>query len=239
MRRLFHKSIILLFEVIDDPDHDSLYLVLEYMDGGVAMEWDSSAMRFLSSSPDHQDGAIPERRAAVCFAGLAEALLYLHARGIAHRDVKPQNVLVNSKGRCRLSDFGVAAQFTGPDVVTTETQGTHAFWPPECCVGGGVSFSPFKADEWALAVTLYCFVFGRVPFWADGAGPLLDAIITQPLNFPAGAGSPGVRDLLSRMLNKDVAQRLPLRDAVSHPWVAAHMAADREERRARRRAARE
>ena len=66
----------------------------------------------------------------------------------------------------------------GQDGTVSDTAGTYAFFAPEACAGG--EYSAYKADVWALGVTLFAFVHGRLPFWADGGmQPLFDAIRHQ------------------------------------------------------------
>jgi [calcium/calmodulin-dependent protein kinase] kinase len=111
-------------------------------------------------------------------------LEYLHYQGVIHRDIKPANLLVTKDHRIKISDFGVS--FVGkqfPDesddvseseahdadeaIELAKTVGTPAFYAPELCRTDAAAETPpvsGKIDVWALGVTLYCLVFGRVPF---------------------------------------------------------------------------
>ncbi|KAF2709285.1 kinase-like protein [Pleomassaria siparia CBS 279.74] len=111
-------------------------------------------------------------------------LEYLHYQGIIHRDIKPANLLETSDHRIKISDFGVsylgrkkqpsAGDQSESEVVDyddaielAKTVGTPAFYAPELC-STDVDFETpaidFKIDLWALGVTLYCLIYGRVPF---------------------------------------------------------------------------
>lgn len=89
--------------------------------------------------------------------GVAQGVDYLHSVGVAHSDIKPDNLLLGADGRVRICDFG-SAQLAGPGECVLRTVGTPAFFTPEMCRGG--PFSARAADLWALGVCLYIFVFG-------------------------------------------------------------------------------
>lgn len=88
------------------------------------------------------------------------ALNYLHSKGIAHHDIKPGNCLIDKNGRLRVADFGLAHQY-GEDHGSGLRRGTMAFIAPE--VSGG-TYDPFKSDVWALGVTIYFMMTGKLPF---------------------------------------------------------------------------
>lgn len=124
-------------------------------------------------------------------------LEYLHYQGIIHRDIKPANLLVTKEHRVKISDFGVSylgrqssqepsgdqsesdAQDGSETVELAKTVGTPAFYAPELCITDTNADTPpvtNKIDVWALGVTLYCLVFGRVPFHHNSTFSLLKAI---------------------------------------------------------------
>ena len=96
--------------------------------------------------------------------------------------------------------------------------GTPAFQPPE--IAGNVSGARFdgpKADIWSAGVLLYYLAVGRYPYHAETVYLLLKAIDEEPCSIPAGLDT-ALRDLLSRMLEKDPAKRISAQECLTHTW---------------------
>ena len=100
MKKLRHPNVVRFVEVIDDPSSDKLYLILDYVPGGALL----SDARCGPSSWQPLDEPVARRLLRDVVSGLA----YLHAHGIIHQDLKPDNVLLDAHGRARIADFGVA-----------------------------------------------------------------------------------------------------------------------------------
>lgn len=90
----------------------------------------------------------------------------VHAHKVVHRDIKPENMLLSSDGHVKIADFGVSHLFEGENDGVRDTQGSAAFMAPEMCEGQA-EFSGKAADVWSAGVTLFVFVFGRLPFMAE------------------------------------------------------------------------
>jgi [calcium/calmodulin-dependent protein kinase] kinase len=101
----------------------------------------------------------------------------VHAQGILHRDIKPDNLLLTSDDVLKIVDFGVSEMFEkNAPMVTAKTAGSPAFVPPELCVAGHGDIDGPAADVWSMGVTLYCLVFGRLPFNHGGIIELYESI---------------------------------------------------------------
>ncbi|WOK93190.1 serine/threonine-protein kinase GRIK1-like [Canna indica] len=204
MKTIEHQNIINLIEVIDDPDSDNLYMVLEYVDGKSVCA---------SSGTTGGIGEITSRR---YLRDIIAGLMYLHAHDIVHGDIKPDNLLVTKRGAVKIGDFSVSHAFEDGNDELRRSPGTPVFTAPECCLGS--SYHGKVADIWAVGVTLYCMMLGSCPFIGDSLSDTYDKILHNPLNFPRGV-DPQLKDLLKGLLCKDPAQRMTLDAIANHPWV--------------------
>jgi [calcium/calmodulin-dependent protein kinase] kinase len=96
MERVYHRYCTLLYEVIDDPSSDKLYLIMEYEPHGAVMKIADAPGRFVYAPTG---GPLPEDKAKKYFYGVARGLTYLHSKRIAHRDMKPDNCLISERDR--------------------------------------------------------------------------------------------------------------------------------------------
>ena len=121
-------------------------------------------------------GPLDPSQAAWMALGLARGLAHAHARGVVHRDVKPQNVLLRPDDRPVLVDFGLARDVALDRSHLTRTgtfMGTPGFWPPEQARGELDRIGP-ASDVYSLGATLYWALSGRAPFEAASLGEALD-----------------------------------------------------------------
>ncbi|WP_157880451.1 serine/threonine-protein kinase, partial [Streptomyces katrae] len=136
-----------------------------------------------------------------------------HGRGIVHRDVKPQNVMLTSAGVIKVLDFGLA-KFLGETLrvadltVSGTAMGTFAYMSPEQCRGD--SRIDHRADLYSLGCLLYEGLTGRPPFTNAAPHALLyQQVNEQPRPLPAGRAPAGLTDLVMHLLAKDPAHRPP------------------------------
>ncbi|XP_068249427.1 calcium/calmodulin-dependent protein kinase kinase 1-like isoform X2 [Palaemon carinicauda] len=209
LKKLNHPNVVKLVEVLNDPDEDNFYMAFELLEKGEVLEIPT-------------DSPLSEDQAWVYFRDVVLGLEYLHYQKIIHRDIKPSNLLLGDNGHIQIADFGVCNEFDGQDAFLTNTAGTPAFMAPEALSTSRHKYSGKAADIWALGVTLYAFVYGKLPFRDENIVVLYDKIRSSLLSFPpAPFVSDDLKDLISLMLEKNPNQRITLPEIKEHPWVTA------------------
>ena len=154
---------------------------------------------------------------------VGDALDYAHTRGLVHRDVKPSNVLVDERGNCLLTDFGIAkiveatSKFTGTGGIV----GTPAYMSPEQGRGDKVDS---RSDIYALGVVLFELATGRVPFDAETPIAIVFKHIQDPLPMPSLL-NPALPDAVERVILKALAKSPADRFATASEMVRALKAA--------------
>ncbi|CAH1164072.1 unnamed protein product [Phaedon cochleariae] len=208
LKKLDHPNVVKLVEVLDDPAEDHLYLVFELLEGGQVLDVPT-------------DTPLDEERAWTYFRDVVVGIEYLHYQRIIHRDIKPANLLLSECGRVQIADLGVCNEFHGSDAFLSSTAGTPAFMAPEALNDQRQSgFSGRGTDIWSMGVTLYAFVYGRLPFHDQNIVGLYSKIKNQPVEFPELPRiSNDLKDLIRQMLIKDPNQRITLQELKEHPWV--------------------
>lgn len=212
LKKLNHPNVVKLVEVLDDPAEDCLYLAFE-------LEQQGEVLRIPTERP------LSEERAWSVFRDALQGLEYLHYQRIIHSDIKPGNLLLGEDGHVKIADLGVCTEFLDEDATMDNKSpaGTPAFRAPETLLEGEHSYSGKAADIWSLGATLYAIVYGNVPFVGLTVPAVYDKIKHETLKFPSfPAISDDLRDLISKMLVKDPAQRITLPQIKDHRWVTVN-----------------
>ena len=197
--QLSHPNIVTVIDRGEDADRQ--YIVFEYIDG-------ENLKELLVRT-----GRLPVADALALALQVARGLAFAHGQGIVHRDVKPQNVLLNGDGRAKVTDFGIARSLDVEGVTQTGTVlGTSDYIAPEQASGGPVDQ---HSDIYSLGVVLYELLTGEVPFSGDN----FVAVALQHVNQPAPDlrerrrdVPPRVADAVARALAKEPAQRFSSMD---------------------------
>ncbi|KAF6139713.1 hypothetical protein GIB67_006661 [Kingdonia uniflora] len=204
MKILGHPNIVNLIEVIDDPNIDHFYMVLEFVEGKLVCE---------GSGPS---GSLEEKTTRKYLRDIVAGLMYLHAHNIVHGDIKPDNLLVTSTGTVKIGDFSVSQVFEDDNDELRRSPGTPVFTAPECCLG--LTYHGKASDTWAVGVTLYRMVVGQYPFLGDTLPDTYDKIVNNPI-VTLESINPQLKNLLEGLLCKDPKERLTLNAVAEHPWV--------------------
>lgn len=201
------NNVVRIFDAYEDDSH--LHLVLELCDAPD-----------LYSRIVARGGPFAEAEAAAVFAPLMRAVAHCHRRGVAHRDIKPDNVLFDRRGQLKLADFGSAELFREGEPMSGIV-GTPYYVAPEVVAGREYGE---KVDVWSAGVILYVMLSGMPPFDADSEPEIIAAVLRANLRFPYRlfhSVSPAAKDLLRKMLARDVSKRLTAEQVLRHPWMIA------------------
>ena len=211
MKKLNHPNLVTLIEVLDDPSEDSLYMVLEMCKKGVVMK----------VGMDEKADPYDAESCRCWFRDLILGIEYLHAQGVVHRDIKPDNLLLTEDDVLKVVDFGVSEIFEKhSEMMTAKSAGSPAFLPPELCVAKHGDISGKAADIWSMGVTLYCLRFGRIPFEQAAVLDLYESIKKDEINLTGERDcEKDFQDLMYRVLEKDPAKRIRMPELRKHPWV--------------------
>lgn len=196
---LRHRHILRMYGYFYDSKR--IYLILEYSPGG-------ELYKVLQ-----RKGTFPEKTSARYISDLARAFDYCHTKHVIHRDIKPENLLIGAQGEIKIADFGWSVH--APTSRRNTLCGTLDYLPPEMVEGRE---HDEKVDVWSLGVLLYEFLVGSPPFEAEGHSATYRRICRVDLRFPQGVPE-DAQDLIRRLLVKDPASRMPLKDIPNHPWI--------------------
>ena len=189
--QLNHPNSVTIFDVGEEADLGP-YLVMEYVEGGAL----SDLIRRGPMEPDE---------VARLLVQAADALTAMHALGILHRDIKPDNFMMTKDGRLKLMDFGIAR---GDQLRLTAASiflGTPGYAAPE--VLRGAEASP-ASDCWAFTITAFEMLTGTLPFVAGSVGTTLYRIVHEAPVWPPNL-SPELAIVFEKALDKDPKNRYP------------------------------
>ncbi|CAF2816898.1 unnamed protein product [Rotaria sp. Silwood2] len=200
MKSLIHPYIIRLYEVMESKN--LIYLVTEYAANGELLDLLIREKR------------LSEPKAKEKFRQLVLAVEYIHSKNIVHRDLKAENLLLDSRGNIKVADFGFANVFS-PDSKLQTFCGSPPYAAPELyqCL----PYSPEKVDVWSLGVLLYVFVCGHLPFDSNNLAELRKYVLAGQYRLPFYISS-DCSSIISYMLTVDPNQRYTISDIKKHPW---------------------
>lgn len=188
--KLSHPNIVTIYEV--GSANSMHYIAMEFMHGKTAREL------------LNEEGRLPPDRVLSVVKQVSSALDYAHARGVIHRDVKPDNIALLEEGIAKLTDFGIAR--LANDLVRTQAGimvGSPAYMSPEQIIGEEIDG---RSDIFSLGVTTYELLTGSKPFDASTITAVMHKIIyEQPA--PTDLLTPAVERVLRRALEKDPNKR--------------------------------
>lgn len=203
MHRLSHPNIVKLHEVM--ATKSKIYMVLEHAKGGELF------------SQITRDGPLTETEARRYFQQLVSALHYCHSNGVTHRDIKPQNILLDHEGKLKVSDFGLSAL---PEQLRSDGQlhtccGTPSYTAPEVVRRKG--YDGAKADAWSCGIILYLLLAGYLPFNDANIAVMYQKAYLRDFEFPYWI-SKSTRRVISRLLDPNPCTRITIEELIRVSW---------------------
>ncbi|KAL5844405.1 hypothetical protein ACOSQ4_010363 [Xanthoceras sorbifolium] len=198
-----HPGVVTLHSVYEEAE--CFHLVMELCSGG----------RLIDQMVE--EGRYSEQRAANMFRDVMLVIKYCHDMGVVHRDIKPENILLTASGKIKLADFGLAMRISNGQALSG-LAGSPAYVAPEVLSG---NYSE-KVDIWSAGVLLHALLVAVLPFKGDSLETVFEAIKNVKLDFHSGIWetiSKPARDLLARMLTRDVSARITADEVLRHPWI--------------------
>ena len=203
-----HRGVAALLDHFECAE--AFYLVMEFVPGGELFD------------ELIKQGNFSEAIAAKYIYQLADATAFLHAQGLCHADIKPENLLLTSKGAdadVKLVDFGLADDVRSP---SDTKPGTWAYWPPEAFRGGRIGKA---TDMWSIGCVLFVMLSGYHPF--DPSGETDDDTLQKRIcdgepdfDDPCWASvSSDAKRVLAGLLRHDLSQRLTVEQLLQDPWL--------------------
>ena len=201
IKKVNHFNIVKLYAVIETKL--IIYLIQEHIQGKDFMEYLT------------KKGKLKESDACKYFHQIISGLEYLHQCGIAHRDFKPENILLTNDNQIlKIIDFGLSNTYKKGQLLKTGC-GSPCYVPPEMIKEEG--YNGALADIWSAGVILYLMLCGNLPFYHDDNQILYEKILAGKYDTPSHL-SEDVKDLLSKILEVDPKKRINFEGIKSHPW---------------------
>ncbi|XP_055921752.1 serine/threonine-protein kinase MARK2 isoform X18 [Eupeodes corollae] len=201
MKMLDHPNIVKLFQVIETEK--TLYLVMEYASGGEVFDYLVL------------HGRMKEKEARVKFRQIVSAVQYCHQKRIIHRDLKAENLLLDSELNIKIADFGFSNEFTPGSKLDTFC-GSPPYAAPE--LFQGKKYDGPEVDVWSLGVILYTLVSGSLPFDGSTLRELRERVLRGKYRIPFYM-STDCENLLRKFLVLNPAKRASLETIMSDKWM--------------------
>ncbi|PAV88988.1 hypothetical protein WR25_14947 [Diploscapter pachys] len=202
LEQLDHPFIVNLFTT--DQDERNLYIIMEFLPGGELFSYLRESRVFSNST------------SRFYAAEIVSALDYLHAHGIAYRDLKPENLMLTKDGHIKMVDFGFAKKLRDRSYTMC---GTPEYLAPESLSNKGHNKA---VDWWSLGILIYEMMVGRPPFRGKTTSEIYDAIVEHKLKFTRSFNLVA-KDLVKKLLVVDRTMRLGCMkngslDVIEHRW---------------------
>lgn len=210
-RQLRHPNVVQLYEVL--CTESKIYMVTEYCNGGEAFEYIT------------KNGRLDDRQFECknIFRQIVEAVGHCHEKGLVHRDLKLENIVLTDNNTVKLIDFGFTTNYQNQHLLETYC-GSSAYASPEIIIGK--KYSGPETDIWSLGVILYTLVCGELPFDDDNDAVIHRKITDVEYTLPDYLSEGDLiltlecENLIESLLQSDPSERLPIAAILNHEWLS-------------------
>ena len=221
LERINHPHIVKVYThfIVDVDNIRYVYIFMQLADGD-SLSVHMRKVKF----------GLPEAVCKRMFSQMVSAVDHMHQNGIAHRDIKMGNILLDNNLNVLVTDFGLSRvayrQSKGGTVMSNKFCGTMPYMAPEILLTKeySVEYNPFVADIWALGVVLFCIVNRGYPF-VEGE-KMIDQQMSHKVRFSKKVSfTPNEQliDLFYKLLTPNVDQRIKMNELMVHPWIEAEI----------------
>ncbi len=219
MKNLDHKNIVKSYDVIESIKEKKIYIVMQYIENG------SILIQKDNNDNDNKDddenvytyNTLPESKVRNYTKQIVSGLRYLHHHNIIHKDIKPDNILLDKNDNVYISDFGVSEILKTRRSSLSNRAGTYLYFAPELFLIDE-NINGFMTDVWALGVTIFLMLFGYFPFYGENIDELKEKIIHSTPNFKADI-TDEKKDFFEKIFCKDPKKRITLKEILMHPFI--------------------
>ena len=224
LKQLNHVNIIKLHEIINDTDKGKIYLIIDHCSKGSLMSFNEDTQEFIVNKHISVSQYYSENQIKNFIYQIVLGLEYLHSKGIVHRDIKPDNILIDTNNHCKITDFNVSIMLNkNNEYIGKQTEGTTSFMAPELCSDQVRNVKGKPLDIWALGITAYILAYNDVPFKSaneENMLELLDAIERKDFVFRDDKRemSKEFKLFVKRCLEKDPNTRITIEEIKKLGW---------------------
>ena len=201
MKKLHHFNIAKLYQVVENKL--DIYLIQEHIPGKEFMEYLT------------KKGKLGETEACKFYHQIISGLEYIHQCGIAHRDFKPENILItNDNTILKIIDFGLSNTYKDKELLKTAC-GSPCYAPPEMIKEE--KYNGALTDIWSSGIILYLMLCGKLPFYHEENDIMYEKILSGKFELPDHL-SDKAKDILTKILEVDPKKRFNFEQIKEHPW---------------------
>ncbi|KAK8887678.1 hypothetical protein M9Y10_038731 [Tritrichomonas musculus] len=201
-QQLHHPGIVQMIDLL--CDEKNYYVIMEFCPNGDLFSYIVNRNK------------LTEAQAKPFVRQILEALQYLHSMDVSHRDMKPENILLDQYARIKISDFGLSKFFNPKDCLVKTPCGSPCYASPECI--SGHAYNGKTTDVWSFGVILYAMLTGQLPWTKRNQTQLFQQIKRGEYSIPSYL-SPEAKNMIRNLMCVNIESRYTIEQALNDPWI--------------------